>query len=1501
MVPALNRIIRLGGGLLCLLLVQLKGKSQETGNFIQNWSPTQIRADGANSATQNWGMVQADNGNMYIANYGDLLIFDGTWWKSAKHTKNLFTRALSKDREGKIYVAAQKDLGVLEVDSLGREEFVSLSPYLPSHIFENQTCFDVISFDGSIAYLLLNHILVWNPQKKEMEVFESPAEIQTGLEQEGKLLLWLKGKGLFQLLDEGLSPIHSLSSALPPSFLVKTILPISRGKFLLLSKDHGIFTYEAGEISAFGLGLLNSFPGLTIYHGTQLDDENIALATHEQGVLVLNPKGELLQQIDYRGGLQINTVIQVFQDQSGSIWAALESGVSRIRYPISLRAWGKESGLEGIIFSVAKEREYLIAGTTTGLYIAQKNKPWETHLQFRKLPTIREAWDVLSYDGHIFIAAATGIYELTLPSTLRRISQNKIFRELHPSSLHPDYIYVGSKTGLSFLKKEGSKWIYLPEERELGHPINTLAESASGKLWAAGTKDAFRFSFGNNFPQIEEVLSLSPAMGKPNLQSIELSEGKGNVLFGTDKGIYEFNDSNGEFLLKTSEYAHSLPDSAEIYGIYYSPQDKLWFSTTPNLNGWIPMGADLPGEYVHLPYTAVKQYAWCFFTDETKFTWIGTENGLFKVGSSMGQVPPFKFPTQIRAVKINEDSLLFGGDHPPNSSLDYSKGQKTYLPKLSSHIQEINFSFSTPEYTSPEALEYTYFLKGFDKSWSDWRKVSTKSYTGLWEGNYTFSVKARNSYGHESEAASYSFRILPPWYRSSWAYLIYVALFLGFLALLIRAVTRRQQRKILAQEQELKKERETAERLRAVDRLKDEFLANTSHELRTPLNGIIGLAEGLKEGTDREIPKEDEESLSLIISSGKRLASLVDDILDLSKMRNQDLQLTQKALDIYTLVDVVLRLNQPLTKGKAVALHNQVQQDLPPILADENRVQQVLQNLVDNAVKFTDRGTVEVTAHITDEPGFMEIQVVDTGIGIPKEKQEHIFGEFAQVDGSIQREYGGMGLGLSITRKLVELHGGTIGVDSQIGRGSTFQFTLPLAPAGFQNPVERSLSQTLEYSRNSPSPTQALSQIAPEVTYVHGNSDLFRILVVDDEVVNQHVLHNHLKGQRAEIVTAMNGQEALEYIAKEHFDLILLDIMMPKMSGYEVCERIRAQYLPSELPVIMVTAKNQVTDLVQGLELGANDYLAKPFSRSEFLARVKTHLNLHQIHSTTAKFIPTEFLKALGYQAITEVVLGDHVEKEVSVMFADIRDYTTLAETMNPTENFKFVNAFTKRMGPMIEQNRGFVNQYLGDCIMSIFPQKVEDGLNAAINMQHMLASYNGERSLKSRVPIRLGIGLHTGPLIFGIIGDERHLEAASIADSVNTSARMESLSKHFGASIILSEKSLTKLQSPEQYNYRYLGQVQVKGKQEILGIYEFYDGDLPEHALAKYESQSLFEKGLTKFFRKEFLAAVKDFAEVLHKNPLDGPANYFLQKAQAYAENGVENDWSGVEMMGMK
>lgn len=402
-------------------------------------------------------------------------------------------------------------------------------------------------------------------------------------------------------------------------------------------------------------------------------------------------------------------------------------------------------------------------------------------------------------------------------------------------------------------------------------------------------------------------------------------------------------------------------------------------------------------------------------------------------------------------------------------------------------------------------------------------------------------------------------------------------------------------------------------RLMSLDKLKDEFLANTSHELRTPLNGIIGIAVSLKDGAAGPLNDQVNKNLSLIISSGKRLFNLVNDILDFSRLKNKDIVLALKPVDLYVITELVLTLSKPLVQGRDIQLVNAIDQNLPRVQADENRLQQILHNLIGNAIKFTDRGDVTVSA--VHRENIVEIQVKDTGIGIDEAHIEDVFKSFEQLDSSISRQYGGTGLGLSITKHLIELHGGSIRVKSKQGKGSCFIFTLSVYKglAAIEDNdlfgAIKELEPAVE-AENKKEPSLQPSSFQSFATQSKKeNNHTPQILVVDDEPVNIQVLLNQLNLEGYKVLTALNGPQAIDIIENQSIpDLIILDIMMPRMSGYKVANILRQKFAATDLPILMLTAKSQAYDIIKGFEAGANDYLTKPFEKEEMLARLKNLL-----------------------------------------------------------------------------------------------------------------------------------------------------------------------------------------------------------------------------------------------------------------------------------------------------
>ena len=836
---------------------------------------------------------------------------------------------------------------------------------------------------------------------------------------------------------------------------------------------------------------------------------------------------------------------------------------------------------------------------------------------------------------------------------------------------------------------------------------------------------------------------------------------------------------------------------------------------------------------------------------------------------------------QIVQISINEA--------PYETSFSYSAIDSL---KLSYNENTVAFDFVPCQYSDPNNVKFQYRLIGYNDEWVESKGSGFARYFSLPPGQYNFEARTANSEGSWSPVpANISISISPPWWATNWAYFFYGITVISVLLYLRRSERRKQKLKLLQEKRKLEQERRVNNELRKVDKLKDQFLANTSHELRTPLNGIIGLAESLVDGATGKLPSKTVQNLQMIASSGKRLSNLVNDILDFSKLKSDDLELNLKPVDLYTAVDVVTTLLRPLRKDESIIIKNEVAKDLPLVMADENRLQQILYNIVGNALKFTHEGHIKVYSNIDNDS--VSVSIEDTGIGIPEKDFDKIFRSFEQVDGSTSRQYEGTGLGLSVTKQLVELHGGEIGLKSEVGKGSTFTFSLPKSTVA-RGEVDLNPEVDFEKTQLIREEVEESFEDSPVIIA----EDAFKILIVDDEPVNRTVLENHLTTAGYATAQAHDGMMALEMIEKDHFDLILLDVMMPGMSGFEVCKKIRETHPAISLPILMLTAKNRISDLVEGFNMGANDYLAKPFSKDELLARIHTHLNLLSIYSATGRFVPFEFLNAIGHDEITQVKRGDHTETEVTVLFADIREFTRLSESMTPTENFQFVNTFVGRMGPVIQRNRGFVNQYLGDGIMAIFPHNSEDAINAAWQMLKELEVFNSQLVEEGKEAIRIGIGLHTGPLIMGIIGDEHRTDPATIADAVNTSSRLEGLTKYYKAPIIVSEVSLRQYKDHDPSQFRFLGKVKLKGKKHVVGIYECITGDSEQVKEYKIKTSGTYDKGIHAYQNGQLEEALTYFKLTQGEGIEDAVVDRFIDRIETLLEGGVPPDWQAIEVM---
>lgn len=377
------------------------------------------------------------------------------------------------------------------------------------------------------------------------------------------------------------------------------------------------------------------------------------------------------------------------------------------------------------------------------------------------------------------------------------------------------------------------------------------------------------------------------------------------------------------------------------------------------------------------------------------------------------------------------------------------------------------------------------------------------------------------------------------------------------------------------------------EQLAQAARLKDEFLANMSHELRTPLNAILGLTEALQEQTLGELNVKQLKALKTISESGQHLLSLINDILDLSKISAGKMELEKQPVSLSDLCESCLGFIQPLAHKKAIQVKSAIAQEIRDFVADERRLRQILLNLLNNAVKFTPQGG-EVELIITLNGSMLQFQVRDTGIGIAPAHQTQLFQSFVQIDSRLNRQYEGTGLGLVLVRKLTELHGGQVAVQSELGQGSCFTVIIPYEPS-HRLPLPRSTgdttNQTVPQGRESP-----------------------LVLMVDDQPANLYSLSDYLIYRGYQLITAEDGETAIALAQQEHPDLILMDMQMPGMGGLEATRQIRSLPDTAHIPIIALTALAMPGDRERCLAAGVNDYVSKPVRMKQLIAAMESCL-----------------------------------------------------------------------------------------------------------------------------------------------------------------------------------------------------------------------------------------------------------------------------------------------------
>jgi signal transduction histidine kinase/ligand-binding sensor domain-containing protein/DNA-binding response OmpR family regulator len=854
-------------------------------------------------------------------------------------------------------------------------------------------------------------------------------------------------------------------------------------------------------------------------------------------------------------------------------------------------------------------------------------------------------------------------------------------------------LYIGSYShGVIIVDRNTGAYKQLVKGQGINDLTNNdifcLFEDSKGNIWI-GTNGGGIIVLNNDrviarySPMPHNDAALLPINGY--IRAFE-EDAQGNIWIGTHGGgIAVYEPITGKWTIYTQ--GNSRLPSNKIQCLHRDSKGKMWIGT---FSGLATFEADknrftLFSEKDGLQNNMVYQIA----EDGTGKLWLSTNTGISRLDTDSKSFRNFTYLNGLQnsnfvrgaGLRLTDGEMLFGGlegfnhFHPDrltvNSNVprvilaDLKISNKSVPAGIDAPIKEhisvaseirLNYkqnfalSFVALNYTIPKQNRYAYKLDGFDKDWNYTGTTNTASYTNLDPGEYTFRVKAGNNDGiWSTKDTTIKIFVKPPFWRTTYAYIFY-ALAIGGILLYsrYRGITRI--RKKFALEQE----RQEVKRVQELDRMKLKFLTNLSHDFRTPISLIMGPVDQLMqaEGSPGKL-----EKLSMVRRNARRLLNLVNQLLDFRKMEEHELKLQVSKGEFISFLKEVTESFRDMSERKNIRFTFKTCIDRLDAFFDQDKVERILFNLLSNAFKFTMPGghiTVDlqkVESMDDQEYTWVSLHVADTGIGIPEDKKALIFDRFFQNDTSTSILNQGTGIGLSITKEFIKLHGGKIDVESEPGKGCAFTIQIPLKRACETIFAEQQPVQPEPEASNNDKGVPHLPGDANEgVAHLKEMNDALSVLLVEDNEDFRFYLKDNLRN-KYKVIEATNGKEGWQKILFHHPQLVVTDISMPEMDGIELIKKLKSDKRTSHIPVILLTAITGQEQQIKGLETGANDYITKPFNFEVLNAKIKNLLELKStMQSTYSKQIkvttPEITIESSDEKLLTVIV--NYLEKHLS-------------------------------------------------------------------------------------------------------------------------------------------------------------------------------------------------------------------------------------------------------------
>jgi ligand-binding sensor domain-containing protein/DNA-binding CsgD family transcriptional regulator len=753
--------------------------------------------------TQNWAIAQDQRGFMYFGNNEGLLVFDGVSWQKHRMPNSSIVRSICIAKNGQIYVGAYNELGKMEVGHNGKMEFRSLKKFLPAGYVNFDDVWNITVFQDQIVFQSYNFAFLFK-NDSTVSIIKAPSRFQNSFEVNNRLYFNDQEKGLMEFAGNSLHELRSCEKIKGEE--IWSVIPFNRGNNLMIfTLNKGVFIYNGIELKEWDVAVNTLFKQKQIFSAIVIQDNYYAVGTIQDGIIIIDESGNIIQHINRQKGLQNNTILKVFADRVGNLWLGLDNGIDyvNVNSPITFLQQNDRIGA-GYTSLIHHGKIYL--GTNQGLFV----KDWGTEQQnkdFHLVPgTNGQVWYLGVHDNILLCGHNNGTFVIE-GEKARQISQIPGAWKFHSLKRFPEYLIGGTYSGLTLYKKQNGNWVYSGKIGGFIESFRVFEEDDNGNLWMShGFKGIYKINIGSTLDSIQSFRYYTTQDGLPSNYNLNVFKVKGKILITTSVGFFEYNNEKDRF--ESSTYFNQL--LSPLKDVSFLKEDQvgnIWYMAWDM--GKIKAGVfriqeDNSYNHISAPFGLLTgrfisgfESVYCYSNEHIFF---GTEEGFAHYSPLSNFNNGSEFSTYInRATALYLDSTFFYGNsvNKPNeishTDFESSIADKANYTEFSFPFKEntFRFSYTSPVYDNQDNIEYSFKLSGYNNKWSKWSNIPFNEYANLPPGEYTFSVKARNQIGIESTTDNLKFSVLPPWYKTTWAYAIYTILLLIFIVLLIWYILKR--------------------------------------------------------------------------------------------------------------------------------------------------------------------------------------------------------------------------------------------------------------------------------------------------------------------------------------------------------------------------------------------------------------------------------------------------------------------------------------------------------------------------------------------------------------------------------------------------------------------------------------------------------------------------------------------------------------------------------------